>query len=145
MQIRSTLLRPAAAGLGYAVIVFGAGFVLGTVRLLILVPHIGGTLAVLLETPLILGVSWWVSKKCVAGLHVSPAAAPRLVMGVVAFMVLMLEEVTLSAALFGRSVTEYLADLTTVPGAIGLAAQAVFAGFPLLQARMDAPDERAQF
>lgn len=64
-------------------------------------------------------------------------------MGLVAFAVLMLEEVTLAVLLFGKSVTEYLESLGTVPGAIGLAAQIAFAGFPLLQSRILRPSTRS--
>jgi hypothetical protein len=64
------------------------------------------------------------------------AVAARLVMGLAAFLVLMLAEATLSVVFFGRSVTGYLASLGSLPGAIGLAAQVAFAGFPLAQARL---------
>jgi hypothetical protein len=135
LENRSPLLRPAAAGAVYAISVFSVGFVLGTVRVLILLPRIGPTLAVLAETPVILGASWWVSSECIARLKIDRAVAARLVMGLVAFTVLMAAETTLAVVLFGRSVTGYLLSLTVMPGLIGLAAQVAFAGFPLAQLR----------
>lgn len=134
METESRLVRPATAGFVYAILVFAVGFALGTIRVLILVPRVGATVAVLLETPVILAASWWVSRACIARLAVSRAVSARLIMGLVAFVVLMLAEVTLAAVLFGRTVAGYLASLITVPGAIGLAAQVAFAAFPLAQA-----------
>ena len=133
MEIGSPWLRPAAAGLAYAIIVFVIGFALGTIRVLLLAPRLGATLAVLLETPLILGASWWVSSACIARCDVSRTVAARLIMGLAAFAVLIAAEVTLAVFLFGMSVSEYLASLALMPGAIGLAAQIAFAAFPLVQ------------
>ena len=128
-------MRAAAAGLAYAILVFGVGFVLGTVRVLILVPHMPATLAVLVETPAILTVSWWLSSWCSARFGLGRITSARLTMGIVAFTVLILEEMTLSVVLFARPAAAYLSSLISVPGAIGLAAQVAFAFFPLLQAR----------
>lgn len=128
-------MRAVAAGLVYAVLVFGVGFVLGTVRVLILAPYMPATLAVVLETPVILAVSWWLSSRCSARFGLGRSTGVRLTMGIVAFTVLMLEELTLSVVLFARPVGAYLSSLITVPGAIGLAGQVAFAFFPLLQAR----------
>lgn len=138
-RVKSRLIRPACAGLAYAILVFGVGFALGTIRVLLVAPHVGPGAAVLIELPLILGASWWISLACVAHFRVSRAVAARLVMGVAAFLVLMLAEVSLSVVLFGRFITEYLASLATLPGAIGLAAQVLFAGFPLVQAGLVSP------
>ena len=132
-------MRAAAAGLLYAVLVFGVGFALGTIRVLILVPHLPATLAVLVETPAILAVSWWLSSWCSARFGVERGTGARLTMGIVAFTVLMLEELTLSVVLFARPAGAYLSSLISVPGAIGLAAQVAFAFFPLLQARRRRP------
>lgn len=136
LEAESRLIRPLLAGFAYAIFAFGVGFALGTIRVLLVVPRVGSTVAVLLETPVILGASWWISRLCVARFKVSPVVAARLVMGLAAFLVLMLAEVTLSVVLFGSSITEYLASLATLPGAIGLAAQVAFAAFPLAQARL---------
>jgi hypothetical protein len=130
-EVKTRLIRPAGAGFVYAIVVFAAGFALGTVRTLLVAPRLGATLAVLIELPLILGASWWISRRCVARFEVSRAVAVRLLMGVVALLVLTLLEVTLSTLVFGRPVADYLASLTTLAGAIGLAGQIAFAAFPL--------------
>ena len=136
MEAESWLIRPLGAGTAYAILAFAVGFALGAVRVLLVVPRTGPTVAVLLEAPVILAASWWISRLCVARFEVSRAVAARLVMGLAAFFVLMLAEVTLSVVLFGSSVSEYLKNLTTLAGAIGLAAQVAFAGFPLAQSRL---------
>ena len=53
------------AGALYAIIVFPIGFVLGTIRVLLLVPRLGGTTAVVLEVPFMLTASWFVCRWCV--------------------------------------------------------------------------------
>lgn len=138
------LIRAASAGLCYAILTFAVGFVLGTIRVLGVAPRLGPTLGVLLETPVILAASWWISQACAARFHVSRALAARLVMGLVAFIVLMLAEVALAAVLYARPIAGYLASLTTLSGAIGLAGQLAFAAFPLLQARVAGPPPGAR-
>jgi hypothetical protein len=52
--------------------------------------------------------------------------------GVVAFFLLMLVELGLSVLAFERSAAQFAKAYGTVPGMIGLAAQIVFAAFPVL-------------
>jgi hypothetical protein len=97
------------------------------------VPLIGETAPVLLETPLILAASWFVCRWCVDRLDVHRRIGPRSLMGAVAFVVYMSAEFALGWFGFGRSSTEQLASYGSAPGVIGLAAQIVFATFPLAQ------------
>jgi hypothetical protein len=53
-------------------------------------------------------------------------------MGLVAFLVLMSAEFGLGTVL-GRSLVDQLAIYKSLPGAIGLAAQVIFAMFPVIQ------------
>jgi hypothetical protein len=52
------------AGALYALIVFLIGFILGTIRVLLIVPRLGETAAVMLETPVMLAASWFVCRWC---------------------------------------------------------------------------------
>ena len=122
------------AGVIYALIVFLIGFIFGTVRVLLLAPHLGETLAVSLETPLMLAASWFVCRWCVDRLDVPRRVGARAVMGVVAFTALMLAELGLSAHVFGQSEAEFAGSYASVPGAIGLTAQMMFAIVPVMQA-----------
>src|SRR6266540_3135155 len=121
------------AGALYALTLFLIGFMLGTMRVLLIVPRLGETAAVLLETPLILAASWFVCRWYVERLDVPRRVGARSLMGVVAFVVLMAAEFALGGLVFGRSAIEQLAGYGSAASAIGLAAQAVFASFPVVQ------------
>lgn len=123
------------AGVAYFAVVFAAGFVLGTIRTLFLAPHVGPLAAVLVELPLMLAVAWVVCGWLVRRLAVGDAWSGRLLMGIVAFVLLLAAELALSLLLFGGTVTGFLAALGTPEGAAGLAGQVVFAAMPLLVRR----------
>jgi hypothetical protein len=126
------VFRATKAGALYAVIVFLVGFILGTIRVLLLAPRLGETTAVILEAPIILTASWFVCRWCVGRLDVGRAVPARSLMGSVAFMVLMSAEICMGAV-FGRSLVDQLAAYGSPAGAIGLAAQVIFAIFPVSQ------------
>jgi hypothetical protein len=46
------------AAIGYFAVVFGMGFLLGTLRVLHIAPRLGEEFAVLIELPLMLAISW---------------------------------------------------------------------------------------
>ena len=119
------------AGALYFAIVFAAGFVLGALRVTVLMPLICELPAVALELPIILFISWIVCRRLVARFSVPAMALHRAAMGALAFGLLMLAELGLSVLVFDRSGAEYLAHLQTAPGLLGLAGQIVFASMPL--------------
>jgi hypothetical protein len=121
------------AGALYALAVFLIGFIFGTIRVLLLAPRLGETAAVSLETPLMLIASWFVCHWCVDRLDVPRSVPTRSLMGVVALAVLVSAEFILAVLVFGRSTAQFFATYASVPGAIGLAAQIVFATFPVVQ------------
>lgn len=121
------------AGLVYFLIVFAIGFVLGTLRVLFVVPQFGETAAVAMEVPVMLTASWFACRWIVARFAVPDAAAARLVMGGVAFALLMAAEAGVSVFAFGRTVGEHFAVYTGSGAQLGLAAQVAFALFPLAQ------------
>ncbi len=120
------------AGALYAIVVLSIGFILGTIRVLLLAPRLGETTAVIIEAPIMLAVSWFVCRWCVDRLDVRRTVAARSLMGLVAFTVLMSGEVGLDAV-FGRSLADQLAAYKSPSGAIGLTAQVIFAMFPVIQ------------
>jgi hypothetical protein len=126
------LKRALQAAAAYAAIVFAAGFVLGTVRVLFVAPRLGALLAVLSEAPVMLAISWFVSAACIRAVRPSPASA--LAMGGTAFVLLQAAEMALAAIAFDKPPAAYVRELATPPGAAGLAAQVAFALFPVLQA-----------
>lgn len=126
------MMRAIKAGALYAVIVFLGGFAFGTLRVLLLAPALGEAAAVLLETPFILTASWFVCRWLVRRLAVRRTIRTRSMMGGVAFLVLMLAEFGLGL-MIGRLPAEQIAAYGSLSGALGLAAQVVFALFPLVQ------------
>lgn len=121
------------AALAYFAIIFGAGFVLGAARVLLLVPRIGHLSAVMVELPVMLLASWLACRAIVGHWQVPPEAGSRILMGLGAFLLLMTAEFVLAVALFGRGPEAFLDDLCTVPGALGLAGQICFGLWPLAQ------------
>jgi hypothetical protein len=130
--VGSLLALSAKAGVAYATTVFAIGFLLGTARILLLAPLVGPTIAVLVEAPIILTASWYVSSIWMKRLVVGAEIRTRALVGAFAFVTLMTFEVALSIGFFHKPIGEYVADLRSAAGAIGLSAQVCFATFPLL-------------
>jgi hypothetical protein len=120
------------AGALYAITVFVIDFILGTIRVLLVAPRLGETIAVIIEAPIMLAASWFVCRWCVDRLDVRRTVPARSFIGLVGFLVLMSAEIGLSAVL-GRSLVDQLAAYKSPPGAIGLTAQVIFAMFPVIQ------------
>ncbi len=130
--IQKSLFRAAAAGAAYFGAVFVIGFVLGTLRVFIVMPVVGEPASVAIELPVILTLSWVACRWLIARVDVAPELAPRLVMGGIAFGMLMAAELGLSAFVFGRTFADHLAHYRTFSGLLGLAGQIAFAAFPPL-------------
>lgn len=123
--------HPAKTGAVYFALIFGLGFVLGTIRVLWLVPMTGETIAVMVEQPVMLIASWFAARWLVRRQRLKSVRA-RGAMGLVAFTLLMLAEVALASALLGQAPADWLTSLFAMPGIIGLAGQILFALMPLL-------------
>jgi hypothetical protein len=123
------------AGALYFALVFCAGFVLGTLRVLVVVPRLGGRAAELIEAPLMLAVTFLAARWTVRRLAVPPQWTRRLGMGAVALGLLLAAEFTLVLGLRGLSLREYFATLDPVSGTVYYALLGVFALMPVLVAR----------
>lgn len=121
------------AGLSYFAIVFGLGFLFGIFRFLVLLPVMSETVAVVLELPPILFLSWIVARRLIRKFCVSAKLSSRLVMGCLAFALLMLGEAALSVFAFRRSFIEHLVHYTETSALLGLAGQVAFSMFPAIQ------------
>ena len=126
--------HPAKTGAVYFALIFGLGFVLGTICVLWLVAITGETFAVLAEQPIMLLASWFAARWLVRR-HGLTTMRSRCVMGSTAFALLMLAEVTLASAVFGQSPGGWLNSIFAMPGLIGLAGQILFALMPLMARR----------
>jgi hypothetical protein len=121
------------AGAVYFAIVFALGFVLGTLRVLVIAPLLGPVGAVMLEVPVILAASWLACGWTLRKVTVAPAMPDRLAMGVTAFALLIAAEFAVSTVVFGRSPADFWASYAAADALLGLAAQIAFAAFPLLR------------
>ena len=125
-------MQALSAGTVYFVAVFAAGFLLGVLRTLILLPLLGPLWAVLAELPIILGLAWLVCAKIMRRWRLPVGAA--VAMGAVAFSLLMLAEAGISVQLAGRSLAEHVSLYSQLPHQLGLLGQMAFAAFPWAQA-----------
>ncbi len=123
------------AGALYFALVFTAGFVLGTIRLLWLVPRFGERAAELIEAPIMLGVIVLAAQWTVRYLAVPPSPPKRLGVGFVALGILLAAELTLVLWLRGLSIADYVATRDPVSGAVYLVMLGLFAVMPALMAR----------
>jgi hypothetical protein len=123
------------AGMLYFVFVFGAGFLLGPIRILWVIPRLGARMAELLEMPIMLAIAIVAARWIVRRLAVPPTASSRLSMGGIALSLLLIAEFTLVLWLRGLSIREYLAGRDAVAGTVYYVMLGAFAIMPLLVAR----------
>lgn len=133
----SGLQRALGAGTTYFLGLFALGFVLGTIRIMVVAPRWGDIAATLAEVPVMLAAGFFVCRWAVWRWQVPYVAAMRWMMVLCFVMLLLMFETVLGAMLFGRTLAQQLAALTTSAGLIGLAAQIVAALFPLLANRRE--------
>jgi hypothetical protein len=123
------------AGMLYFALIFGAGFVLGPIRILWVVPRFGTRIAELMEAPIMLVVIIVAARWIVRRLAVPSALSVRLGMGCIALSLLLVAEFTLVLWLRGLSVSDYLASRDPVSGTVYYVMLGAFAIMPLLVAR----------
>lgn len=119
----------------YFLLVFGAGFVLGTGRILLIVPLVGERVAELLEMPLMLAVivaaARWVVRHKLDGRQSS-----ALSVGFVAIGFVLLTDLAVGIWLRGMSATEVFLNRDPVSGAAYYAALLFFAVMPAIIVRL---------
>lgn len=123
------------AGALYFAVVFGAGFVLGTIRTLWVVSRLGDRTAELIESPVMLAVSIAAARWVVRRRRVPSVTLDRLGMGFIALCLLLTAEFALVLTLRGMSIGEYLANRDPVSGTVYYVLLGVFAIMPALVAR----------
>lgn len=121
------------AGAYYFAVVFGAGFLLGSIRIPFLVPRLGERVAELLEAPVMLGVIFFASRHVVR--RFTLATGVSVAVGLLALALLLAAELVLTAAISGRSVSEYISSRDPVSGSVYLASLLLYAALPWLHAR----------
>ena len=123
------------AGAAYFALVFGAGFLLGSIRVPFLVPRLGERVAELLEAPVMLVVIFFASRHVVRRFALASLARASLAVGLFALVLLLAAEVLLVVAVSGRAVLEYISSRDPVSGPVYLASLLLYAALPWLHAR----------
>lgn len=136
-------MRELRGGLAYYVLVFGAGFVLGTIRVTMVVPRLGVRAAELLEMPLMLAVTVFaarlINRRFLDGLQFGA----RLRAGLFALSLLLASELLLARALTGASISNYLAGRDPVSGTAFLLMLVLFAAMPAMLGTGQPPATRS--
>ncbi len=111
----------------YFAIVFALGFVLGTLRVILLVPNVGARNAELLEIPIMLGAVYFAGRWIAAR---SETQQHALGVGFLALAMLLVAEIVLAAILFGKSPREALLNKDPISGTAYYLSLLVFAIAP---------------
>lgn len=134
--------RTINAGMTYFALVFGAGFVLGSIRVPFLVPRLGERAAELIEMPFMFVVVWVSARFIIKRFGLPANVLPRLGAGLLALGLLVTAEVLLAVTLQDRTLGEYVASRDPVSGIVYLAMLALFAVMPLILARVSSASHR---
>ncbi len=110
------MLRTIGLSWLYFALVFGAGFVLGPIRVLLLEPNLGTRIAELLEMPVMLLVIWlaagWLSRRFTQGL----SAIAQISIGALAVAWVLAADVAVGVFLRGMTVAEVFLHRDAVSG-----------------------------
>jgi len=117
------------AATAYFALVFGAGFVLGPIRILFIAPRFGVRVAELIEAPIMLLVIVFAAKWLVRRFRLSTNGWP---VGFVALGFMITFEFTLVLWLRGITLAEYFRERDLVSGTVYYLLLVVFAIMPLL-------------
>jgi len=123
------------AGALYFALVFAAGFLLGTIRTLWVVPRVGTRTAGLMEAPIMLAVTIVAARWTVLRLSVPMMWSARVEMGCMALVLMLIAEFGFVLWIRGLSIRDYLATRDPVSGAAYYLLLVVFAIMPLLTRR----------
>ena len=126
----------AAAALLYFFAVFGTGFALGSIRVLLLEPRLGAVAATLCEAPLLLlamiAAASWIPRL----LRMPTGTGAMLAMGLGGLALQQAADLIVGMALRGISALDQLARLASPEGAIYAALLVLFALMPVIVDRV---------
>jgi hypothetical protein len=123
------------AGLLYFALVFSAGYILGTVRVLWIAPRLGTRTAELLEAPVMITVSFVAARWVVRRLNLAADLSSRLGTGLIALALMLAAEFGFMLWVRGLTFRSYFVGLDPVAGTVYWLALAIFALMPMMVAR----------
>lgn len=118
------------AGFAYFALVFGAGFVLGALRVTLLVPRLGERMAELSEMPLMFSVIVFAARFVIRRFTVPSCVAARLGAGLLALALLLAAELLLAVVSQDRTLADYIVSRDPVSGSVYLTMLVLFALMP---------------
>ena len=124
--------RAIQAGALYFAVVFAIGFVLGVIRTLLIVPHLGARRAELLEAPIMIAFSFLSARWIVRRMALPFVVSQRLSMGAIGLVLLLAAEFGFVRWLRGISLRKYFATRDPVAGTVYYLALVVFALAPVM-------------
>lgn len=135
-----------SAAVLYFALVFGAGFLLGSVRVPFVAPRIGERYAELIEMPFMFVAIYFASRYVLRRFGPRTDSAGLIGTGIIALLLLIGAELLLAVLLAGRGIVEYISSRDPVSGSVYLLMLLLFAAMPWLQARraMKAPPAASQ-
>jgi hypothetical protein len=128
-------MRVLRAGVNYFALVFGAGFVLGAIRVPFLVPRLGVRVAELIEMPFMLVAVVLSARFIVQRFDLPAIASVRLGVGLLALGLLLSTELLLTLVLQAQTLGQFIASRDPVSGTVYLGLLVLFALMPTLVAR----------
>ena len=128
----STMIRVLKVSVLYFAGVFAAGFVLGVIRTLWVVPKLGARAAELIEAPIMLLVVTLAARTLVRRHGELSQRMHWLIVGLVALALLLVVEFTAVLRLRDLSLSEYFATRDPVSGTVYYVLLGIFAVMPLL-------------
>ena len=123
------LKRALVAATAYFGALFSLGFVLGTVRVIVVTPWLGELAATLAEVPVMLTAAFFFCRWSIRHWQIPREIEVRCVMFLWFMALLFAFEALLGMAVFGRTIAEQWAALGTPAGILGLSAQVIAALF----------------
>ncbi|MDQ2990476.1 MAG: hypothetical protein M3R60_15380 [Pseudomonadota bacterium] len=129
------MLKTIKAGAAYFGIVFGAGFLLGCIRVPLIVPRLGVRTAELLEMPIQLAVVFFAARWVVRRFAVPPQPLTRLGVGLIALGLAVAAELVLVQLISAQSFGAYISGRDPVSGVAYLLVLVIFALMPMLTDR----------
>lgn len=123
------------SGLLYFAVVFGVGFVLGPIRVLVLVPRVGERSAELMELPIMLAAIIAAARWVIARLAVHPSTGMRLGIGGIALFLTVMAELGVLVWVRDLTLAQYIAQRDPVAGSAYVASLVLFALMPALVRR----------
>jgi hypothetical protein len=125
---------PVAAGAVYFAMVFSAGFALGALRVLLVVPRTGVRAAELAEAPLMLLVTVLAARSVVRRFAMPPSMVTRLGTGCIALGLLLLAELGMVVIVQHQALSDYVASRDPVSGSVYVGLLCLFALMPAILA-----------